>query len=255
VIDVRLIQRPLFLDPGDLGARDDQLQGTDAEKLIEVAGRECYDSFGKGRNSLEYAAHILEVKHGSVLEHAFWGFRLRHASRGFANELVRHRVGVAISQRSTRYVDEHDSPWAVHPVLQAWLDDPAVSPQDKEKFQGSLEVVLTDCRQLYSMVVDFLEPWLKARAPAEKLGARKQARGAARGYLGNALETSMIWSANLRTLLHVFAQRGAIFADAEARLFATRVLAVVRAEAPNYFDHLSVAPSPDGVGEIVVFDD
>ena len=39
-------------------------------------------------------------------------------SRGWGNELVRHRLG-ALSQRSTRYVDECDSEWTMHPLLAA----------------------------------------------------------------------------------------------------------------------------------------
>ena len=46
-----------------------QFMGTPAEKLVEICGRECYDSFGRGRSSVEYHAHINEVNHGSVQEH------------------------------------------------------------------------------------------------------------------------------------------------------------------------------------------
>jgi len=44
------------------------------EYLAEVAGRLCYMSFAKPRpgGNATYLAHILEVGHGSVLEHAVW---------------------------------------------------------------------------------------------------------------------------------------------------------------------------------------
>src|SRR6202163_1040869 len=46
------------------------------EKLVEVAGRVCYLSFAKPRpgGNAVYVNHLLEVGHGSVLEHAVWNF-------------------------------------------------------------------------------------------------------------------------------------------------------------------------------------
>lgn len=49
--------------------RKDQLQGTPAEQLVELCGRICYDSLGKGRSSKEFHEHIRESGHLSVLEH------------------------------------------------------------------------------------------------------------------------------------------------------------------------------------------
>src|SRR5687767_11520322 len=46
------------------------------EYLAEAAGRVCYMSFAKPRpgGNQAYLKHILEVGHGSVLEHAVWNF-------------------------------------------------------------------------------------------------------------------------------------------------------------------------------------
>jgi thymidylate synthase ThyX len=56
--------------PNSMGQpRVDQLQGTNLEQLVEIAGRICYDSLGKGRGSADYHQHIKEVNHGSVWEH------------------------------------------------------------------------------------------------------------------------------------------------------------------------------------------
>jgi thymidylate synthase (FAD) len=46
------------------------------EHLAEIAGRLCYMSFAKPRpgGNKTYLDHILEVGHGSVLEHAAWNF-------------------------------------------------------------------------------------------------------------------------------------------------------------------------------------
>ena len=79
-----------------------------AEHLTEVAGRVCYMSFAKPRpgGNKTYLDHILEVGHGSVLEHAAWNFIFVGVSRTLTHELVRHRAGWAYSQLSQRYVDE-----------------------------------------------------------------------------------------------------------------------------------------------------
>src|SRR5437764_10668460 len=78
------------------------------EHLVEVAGRVCYMSFAKPRpgGNQAYVDHILEVGHGSVLEHAVWNFLFTGVSRSLTHELIRHRAGWGYSQLSQRYVDE-----------------------------------------------------------------------------------------------------------------------------------------------------
>ena len=78
------------------------------EHLAEVAGRVCYMSFAKPRpgGNQAYLDHILEVGHGSVLEHAVWNFVFTGVSRSLTHELIRHRAGFGYSQLSQRYVDE-----------------------------------------------------------------------------------------------------------------------------------------------------
>ena len=65
------------------------------QKLTEVAGRVCYMSFAKPRpgGNRTYLEHILEVGHGSVLEHAVYNFVFTGVSRSLTHELVRHRAG------------------------------------------------------------------------------------------------------------------------------------------------------------------
>src|SRR5947207_4378605 len=79
-----------------------------AEYLAEVAGRGCYMSFAKPRpgGNKVYLEHIVQVGHGSVLEHAVWNFIFAGVSRTLTHELVRHPAGWAYSQLSQRYVDE-----------------------------------------------------------------------------------------------------------------------------------------------------
>ncbi len=108
VIDSRELDRVLA-DHGVSWQSDTEVA---AEYLTEVAGRVCYMSFAKPRpgGNKVYLDHILEVGHGSVLEHAVWNFVITGVSRTLTHELVRHRAGWAYSQLSQRYVDEKEEP-------------------------------------------------------------------------------------------------------------------------------------------------
>src|ERR1700676_3419421 len=101
------------------------------EHLVEAAGRVCYMSFAKPRpgGNEAYIGHILQVGHGSVLEHAVWNLLFTGISRSLTHELIRHRAGWGYSQLSQRYVDEsvaeyvEPDPIAQDPELhQLWLD-------------------------------------------------------------------------------------------------------------------------------------
>src|SRR5436309_528420 len=90
-----------------------------AEKLIETAGRVCYLSFSKPRpgGNLAYVHHLLEVGHGSVLEHAVFNLLITGVSRSLTHELVRHRAGFGFSQLSQRFVDESEAEFVEPEVI------------------------------------------------------------------------------------------------------------------------------------------
>src|SRR5437868_5857910 len=117
------------------------------EHLVEVAGRVCYMSFAKPRpgGNHAYIDHILEVGHGSVLEHAVWNFLFANVSRSLTHELVRHRH-FSYSQLSQRYVDESVAEYvepdciAADPELhQLWLDAVAQRHQAYVKLAERLQ--------------------------------------------------------------------------------------------------------------------
>jgi hypothetical protein len=367
----------VFIPPEMGEPRDDQMQGTPAERLCELAGRVCYDSLGKGRPSFTrcdpplhvdegglekpgiiqgYHDHIREVGHGSVLEHfnftvevgpfeninvlhsipgsllnrpGVWavyrrgifritlnlrslvewdamsmygkgsdsdvlGQRIADAaarlaphitkessglyrkaydafiekpdydeecwislfmsgSRGLSHELVRHGDFTAISQRSTRFVDESESPWVMHPLMGQYLGDgdpPANTPQDT--IADEIVHAREECCHLYDEAVSHLEPWLISRG-LDRTSARKQARGAARGYLGNALYTELIFSANVAQWKRMLRQRASRFADAEIReLFCKALVELKRSRYGERFKDFELAPSPDGIGQVAI---
>ena len=93
---------------------------SDAELLCEIYGRACYKSFGTElhpnivqvrKTNKSYLKNVIEKGDGSVLEHAVVNFFFADVSRVFTHELVRHRVGTAISQESLRFVRLTDLNW------------------------------------------------------------------------------------------------------------------------------------------------
>lgn len=152
-------------------------------------------------------------------------------SRGFSHEQVRHRFG--ISQRSTRFADEDESPWDLHPLIEAFCH-PETGAYNGPATEENLHMFINRSREVYKGLVKGLQEWLLSklideRTPEgsgdaykptkdEKRMCRKQARGAARGMLGNALRTDMAFTASVADWRHVMIpQRGANAADAEIR--------------------------------------
>jgi thymidylate synthase (FAD) len=91
-----------------------------AHAIPELGGRLCYMAFGdkQGRAGPDYLRHIMEVGHGSVIEHVNFVWIVEGVSRSFSHELVRHRAGCAYSQLSQRYVDSVDAACVVPPEIQ-----------------------------------------------------------------------------------------------------------------------------------------
>ena len=247
---VVLMSRPVFLGvPAELGKpRSDQDQGTDAERLIEAAGRVCYDSYGKGRNSEQYHEHLEEVGHGSVTEHACWSFLLSGVSRGLTHELVRHRVGVAYAQRSTRYVDESDAAWIVPPLFRECEEDGSEVAELRAMARIQFDGIRKLASEGYKVLTDLGEKIMAISAPNMSAGdRRKVVRGAARSVLGTNVGTQIIFTANLRALLHICLMRCVRFAEAEIRQVIGMIARIMAIEAPAYFGHLVEHPSPDGL--------
>ena len=204
-----------------------------AERLAEVAGRVCYMSYGRGRKTnADFLGHIIEVGHGSVLEHGVWSFIITGASRSFTHELIRHRH-FSYSQLSQRYVDESDSDYV----------EPDVIANDPELHAVWSEAV-NAARSAYVKLVQGLE----AKFPdmEDKTLRRKMARQAARSVLPNATETKIFFTGNARALRHFIELRGSEHAEVEIRKVAVQVLEIMRREAPNMFSDYTLEALPDG---------
>lgn len=86
---------------------------SDAGRLVEFAGRLCYQSWHKPnpatRTNDDYISHILEMKHYSVIEHAGFTVALTGISRAVSHELVRHRhFSFCLTDDALIYSDVYD---------------------------------------------------------------------------------------------------------------------------------------------------
>jgi thymidylate synthase (FAD) len=207
------------------------------EYLAEVAGRLCYMSYAKPRpgGNQVYLGHILEVGHGSVLEHAVWNFVFTGVSRSLTHELVRHRH-MGYSQLSQRYVDESVAEYV----------EPDVIAADPEMHALWLEAV-AHAHQAYVRLVEKLTEHYKDEP--DRTQRRKLARQAARSVLPNATETKIFVSANARALRHFIEMRASRHAEVEIRKLAVKVLKIMQTEAPNLFSDYQLAALPDGTHE------
>ncbi len=112
-----------------------------------------------------------------------------------------------------------------------------------------LDSVRHTAAQGYDRLMGIGEEILARTAPdLPKAQRRKVLRGAARSVLGQGLETSIVFSANLRALIHIALMRCVKYAEAEIRIVAAQLVEIMRREAPAYFGSARFSPSPDGLG-------
>ena len=199
---------------------------SDAEILCEVMGRVCYDSFDAHNNqnitrtrkgNKEYLANVIAQGHESVLEHASVSFVFTGVSRVFTHELVRHRVGCAVSQESLRYVRLNPSTIQLVSETDSGID-----------IHGAFTKIMEE----YSELINSID-W-SGLSHAEK----KEYSSLLRRILPQGMATNIGWTANFRTLKHVIELRTSEHAEAEIREVFSHVKHILTAKYPNVFGEL-----------------
>lgn len=201
---------------------------SDSELLCEVMGRLCYRSFQPGLNpnvtriregNAPYLANIVEVGHGSVLEHAMLNFIFSDVSRVVTHELVRHRTGTAISQESLRFVRLD--------TLSAYV------PLHIRESESGMEVFVRTFEELERIQRELAA--LYAIDDEKKFDVKKKLTSAFRRMAPIGVATTIGWSCNFRTLRHVIEMRTDPHAEEEIRFLFGRVYHLVKDRYPNLF--------------------
>ena len=153
---------------------------TDLAK-IETMARTCYASpmseSPEARDA--FIRKLVQAGHESVIEHVAVSFMLT-VPRSISHQIVRHRVGVAYSQQSQRYVDLSRGP------LQVIAPVPALEGEAFEIWRKTTETAAA----AYDVLIQG--------------GAQPQQ---ARAVLPNCAATKLGMTANLRAWRHILRQR------------------------------------------------
>ena len=206
---------------------------SDSETVCEVMGRLCYRSFGAGLNpnvskvregNTPYLANIIQVGHGSVLEHPTLNFIFADVSRVVTHELVRHRAGTAISQESLRFVRLE--------TLSAYV------PMHIEESDAGMAVFTRTFEQLEALQRELAE--LYGIDDEARFSEKKKLTSAFRRLAPIGLATTIGWSCNFRTLRHVIEHRTDPHAEEEIRYLFGEVYQLVQARYPNLFQDYEV---------------
>ena len=229
----------------DIGAPEWQTDAvTGAEKLVEVMGRGCYNSYAVGLNAnvtkvrqgnASYIKNILESKHGSVLEHATDSYMI-FCSRAVTHQIVRARVGVAYSQASLHFIRID--------ALSSWFpavfeDHPRVDEIRalyKSKFED-LEVAQLELAKLVDI-------------DAQPFHVKKALTTAMRRLSPIGLETMLGITAKHRSFRWMIEQRTSRFNDQEIRLVFGLVFAQQSERYPTIYADAKVERI-DGFDEVV----
>jgi thymidylate synthase (FAD) len=189
-------------------------------ELIELAGRTAYQSQDKiTHDSAEkFVRNLIERGHESVLEHSAMTIQFNNCSRGFTHELVRHRL-MAITQESTRYVDESDFNVVVPPHQSDHYQDQSVK---------CLPSHVEDVKNIFLEAEHFYRALRKAGWSAQD----------ARQVLPIGIKSQIVCTANFREWRHIFKVRTAKTAHWEIRRVMIQLLADVRERIPVVFDDI-----------------
>ena len=178
----------------------------DAERIIEIAARTCYQSGDKmvPEKIGELLPKLIAMGHESPFEHAYATFRVSDVSRAMTHQLVRHRL-LSVSQKSQRYVSEASF---------GWVTPPSVSAGDLPEYERDMAAI----RDMYTK-------WKTKGLKSED----------ARFVLPNACTTELVISANFREWRHVFFVRCHRRAQWEIRDVCLVMLKELSRHAPHVF--------------------
>lgn len=238
-------------------ARRDGL--SDGEILCSFYAKLCYKSLTTGHNlNISRVRDIADnldncnlVGHQSVFEHCSLNFVITDCSRVFTHELVRHRVGTAISQTSGRYCRLNEVSLVFDPALEsvASLCDGFIKDIEEKIYRLECYLGLRDppVDNLGTRWIIGGGPW----PPNDKLdfATKKKLTSAVRRIAPNGQANEVGWSVNLRSLRHIVQLRTSRHAEWEIRYVFAQIYQLVKDRWPTLFAGATVE-DVDGLPEI-----
>jgi len=181
-------------------------------KMIETAGRTCYQSQDKitDSSSERFIRMLRDNRHDAMLE--FSDITVRFiTNRGVSHELVRHRL-CNFAQESTRYVKYNDE---IEFILPTWWE----KSSDRQK-----AYFLSACEEAENYYLTLIEnDWRPEQA---------------REVLPNALKTEIIVKANIREWRHIMQLRTSKKAHPQIRSLMKNLLTELNDKLPVAFEDI-----------------
>ena len=251
---------------------------TDAETLIEIAGRRCYQSWETESRKVSevnanlsmvrvgnerYLGNIIKSKHGSVLEHATTTFAIENVSRVFTHEMVRHRL-CAVSQESLRFVRPTQ--------LKAWFPNVFNNLPKTELEKGVMwdlqekhGIVVKDTAQavksLFNLTFEHLEDVQKILVDLlgmdtvkRAFGEKKKLQSAFRRLMPIGMATGIIITSNHRNLRHLIDMRTNMGAEEEMRIVFANIASYLEIRYPAIYQDMTAQIPEDGIALIYTFE-
>lgn len=216
-----------------------------ASDLAEFAGRACYQSWtrpnAKTATNYEYLAHIINVKHESVLEHGTVTFYVEEVSRSLTHELVRHRH-LSYSQLSQRFVTVHKTPHVTNAVP-GTVPLPYVTPpllEDDARANAILSAAWDYAVHAYENLIEAGNRIIGDSESVRDTSSSKAVREAARAVLPNMTPTAIVVTGNHRSWREFIVKRGSLGADAEIRRMAVAVYRMLNREFPALYQDFAL---------------
>lgn len=173
---------------------------------IERMARNCYNSplseSEDARN--EFISKLVKAGHESVIEHVSVSFMLT-VPRSISHQIVRHRIGVAYSQQSQRYIDLSKEP------LKVIAPTPELNASDLILWRQAVEF----SAEIYNKLI--------------ASGVRPQQ---ARSVLPNCTATKLGMTATLRAWRHILEER---YANTRADPAIREVMSLVAAQLKKMY--------------------
>lgn len=256
---------------------------SDAEILCSVFSKLCYKSLTVGQNAnitrvrdiKDNLVSCFDTGHGSIFEHVMFNFIVSPCSRVFTHELVRHRIGVAFSQTSGRYVRLDHIPIIWDPILDGdiphgGLGGGTIRDLWDHHLQKTEDLIyLTECFKGLRKPAPGHEDkapeyWIHSRLGQDPEVAaqwkwvpdnsgdfahKKKLTSAIRRIAPNGQVNEIAYSVNLRSLRHTILMRTARVAEREIRIVFNKIYDSLKDKWPLMF-HGAKEEIVDGIPEI-----
>jgi thymidylate synthase (FAD) len=229
------------------------------EKVVCMAGKLCYagcsiDELEENlteENIKKFVNMLISIGHESPLEHISFTFAVEGVSRVTEQQLTRHRIA-SYSIQSGRYVERDNAEFTKPQDIQndnnsSFLFDEVVNIS-KNNYQCITEELMIEYITKFArnnniegyIPSDYFDSF-KESHPKEYNQFKKKAIENARMVFPNSLQTKIIFTMNLRTLINFFEHRCCMRSQDEIRELANEMLKLCREVSPILFNRLGAS--------------